>query len=82
MTLMIKHISVKAQAREGLGYRYDRSFFVTPALPRQETTGRRFPHQEWSSGDDDEHRPLPKWEHLKRLDVSVGPFSKIVAKAV
>ena len=35
MTLMIKHISVKAQAREGLGYRYDRSFYVTPALPNK-----------------------------------------------
>ena len=32
MTLMIEHISVKAQAREGLGYRYDRSLLVTPAL--------------------------------------------------
>jgi len=36
MTLMIEHISVKAQAREGSGYRYDRSLLVTPALPRQE----------------------------------------------
>jgi len=80
MTLMIKHISVKAQAREGLGYRDDRSFSVTPALPRRDYRPP-FSNQEWSSGDDDEHRPLPKWEHLNRLGVSVGPSSRIVAKA-
>ena len=82
MTLMIEHISVKAQAREGLGYRYDRSLLVTPALPRQETTSRPCPNQAWSSGDNDEHRPLAKWEPLNRLGVSVEPSSGIVAKAV
>ena len=82
MTLMIEHISVKAQAREGLGYRYDRSLLVTPALPQTRDYQSPFPNQEWSSGDDDEHRPLPKWEPLNRLGVSVGPSSGIVAKAV
>jgi len=81
MTVLIGHTSVKAQAREGLGYRYDRSLLVTPALPRRDYRPP-FSNQEWSSGDDDEHRPLPKWEHLSRLGVSVGPSGKIVAKAV
>jgi hypothetical protein len=70
MTVRIGHTSVKAQAREGLWNRCDRSLLATPALLKQDTTQSPL-IREWSA----ERRrvsTIPKWEPLNRLGVRSG----------